>query len=70
MVCGKNVFVVQSLEMAEISLVGRVKGHYPNLEQLEKWAFSNWIKRLNHNPKILVRAMGWFVFKFRNNEDG
>jgi len=68
-VVGEDIAWDSVLQMAKLTLVGRVMGRNFSRKTVADWVEGNWKPLLGYAPVVVMLNRGWFAFKFIKEEE-
>lgn len=66
---GEDIAWGSVLQMAKLTLVGKVMGRNFSRKTVAGWVEGNWKPLLRYTPVVVMLNRGWFAFKFIKEEE-
>lgn len=66
---GEDIDWNSVLQMATLTLVGKVLGHRFSRKTVAKWAEEKWKPLVGYAPVVVMLTRGWFAFRFKKEEE-
>jgi len=66
---GEDIEWSSVLQMATLTLVGKVLGHKFTRKTVAEWAEEKWKPLVGYAPVVVMLTRGWFAFRFKKEEE-
>jgi len=66
---GEDIEWSSVLQMASLTLVGKVLGHKFSRKTVAEWAEEKWKPLVGYAPVVVMLTRGWFAFRFKKEEE-
>jgi len=66
---GEDIAWSSVIQMATLTLVGKVLGHKFSRKTVSEWAEEKWKPLVGYAPVVVMLTRGWFAFRFKKEEE-